>query len=103
MICKVLRLIAVAVVLAECDKQIAVGGLYDAAPVMIARRQRSLLPEDHRGLIEPSAGVVEFRAHECGAATAGDALGVAEEDRAILREVFVDNDIEQTALAACPH
>ncbi len=67
---KTLRLVARAVVVAEGDEQIAVGGLRDAAAVMIARRQRPLLAEDHPGLVEPAGAVVEPGARHGGTAAA---------------------------------
>src|SRR4029079_18575581 len=73
------------------------------AAMVIARRQRTVLAEDHLGLVEPAAAVVEFRAcHRCAAA-AGGALGIAEEDRPVLCKAAIGDDVEQTALAARPY
>ncbi len=53
-IAEVLRLVAGAVMVAQRDKQIAVIGLRDAAAIMVARRQRSLLAEDDFDFVEPA-------------------------------------------------
>src|SRR5262249_14833195 len=70
MIGVVRRFVAGAEMFAERDEQIAVIGLRYTAPIMVARRQRAFLPEDHLGLVEPAAAVVEFGARHRGAAAA---------------------------------
>ena len=55
MIAEILRLVAMAEMIAERDEQIAVGGLRDAAAIVIAARQRPVLAEDHLDLVELGA------------------------------------------------
>src|SRR5437879_6285772 len=99
MVAEILRLIAVTEMLAQRDEQIAVVCLHDAAAIVIARRQRSLLPEDDLDIVKPSVGITQLcPRHGCTAAATGS-LGEAEIDGFALRVGFVEDDVEQSALA----
>jgi hypothetical protein len=66
---------------------------------VIARRQRSFLPEDDLDVVEPAIGVVQLRARHRGTATATGSLRKAEINGLVLRIGFVEDDVEQSALA----
>jgi hypothetical protein len=66
---------------------------------VIARRQRSVLPEDDLDLVEPAIGIVQLCPRHHGSATATGSLGKAEIDGLVLRIGFVEDNIEQSALA----
>src|SRR5207245_2288818 len=99
MIGKVLRLVAMAEMFAQRDKQIAVTCLHDAAAIVIARRQRSFLAEDDFDIVKPAIGVVQFCPRYRGTAAATGSLGKAEINGVVLPIGFVEDDVEQSALA----
>ena len=99
MIGKVLRLVAMAEMFAQRDKQIAVTCLHDAAAVVIARRQRSFLAEDDFDIVKPAIGVVQFCPRYRGTAAATGSLGKAEINGVVLPIGFIEHDVEQSALA----
>ena len=104
MIAEILRLVARPVVVAERDEQVAVGGLRDAAAVVIAGGERAFLAEDHLHVAQARLrAVVEFAARHGGATAAAHALRIAEIDRAVAGVILVERDIEQAALAGRPH
>ena len=104
MVGEILRLVARAVVITERDEQVAVGCLRDPAAIMVAGRRRSLLPEDDLDVAQARlCAVVEFSARDRGAATTVHALGVAEIERRVVREISIERDIEQSALSGGPH
>ena len=100
MVGEVLRLVAIGEVIAHREQQIAVAALHDAAAEMIAARQRAFLAEDHLHVVELGASPSVSRARaiavrpppRCG-------LGEAEIDRPVRREVAVEHDVVQSALA----
>src|SRR4051794_26355402 len=102
MIAEILRLVAVAEMLAQRDEQIAVVRLHDAATIVIAGRQRPFLPEDDLDVIEPAVGVVQSCPRYGGTAAATGTLGEAEIDGLVLCVGLVDDDVEQPALARGP-
>src|SRR5258708_12171345 len=87
---------------AKRDKQIAVACLRDTATIGIARGQRSFLPEDDFDVVEPAIGVVQLCPRHRGTAPATGSLGIAEINRPVLRKGFVQDDVEQSALARGP-
>jgi hypothetical protein len=101
MVAKVLRLVAVPVVLAERDKQVRIRRLHDPAAEMLTGRERTLLAEDHLHLLEARRFLVpETGARHGGACARTRRFGKTEVDRAVRRIVAIERDIEQAALVA---
>ena len=87
---EVLRLVAIAEVLAQRQEQVVVRRLRDAAAEMIAARRRALLAEDHAGPGRDGASSASRARASAVRAAAVRRLGVAEIDGAVLREAAID-------------
>ena len=100
MIAEILRLIARGEMVAGGENEIAVGRLHDAATEMISVRERSVLLENDRDVVQPGcARVDQPGARQRGARTWSHGLGIAKIDRLVLPIAAVDDDVVQAALA----
>ena len=90
--------------LAIGEEQRAVRGLHNAAAEVVSPRSRTVLAVDDLHVGEPRdlAGL-EPGARQRGAPAAVERLGVGKIDGAVLREIAVEDDVQQPALADREH
>ncbi len=100
-IAEVLRLLRIGAVIAQRQEQVVVRRLHDAAAEMPAARRRSFLAEDHLHVVELVTG--ELGPRHRGAAAALVRIGETEIDGLVLREVAIERDVMQPALARREH
>src|SRR5262249_3415262 len=86
--------------LAIGKEQRAVRRLHNTAPEMVSARSWSMLTIDdlYLGELRSLAGL-EAGARHCGASATVERLGVGEINGSILREIAIEYDVQQPALA----
>ena len=99
-VAEVLRLLRMRAVIAQRQEQIVVRRLHDPAAEVPATRRRAVLAEDDFHVFQPVAGQPRAR-HRGVPAAALMRLGEAEIDGLVLREIAVERDVVQPALARC--